>query len=373
VCGSVTNYEKSALKLLENDSVIKILDVLVRNPLTIEEIVDKTGLEKEDVTHLISDMINMDIVRKEGNVYILNFCLFSREDAYKLRELGFTFGEKLYRIILDNLEWIDESLAKTSCSKYTSLDMLRFIVVGAHTLDLKVLSLLYEKKLALCGGNRHPGGNYTLFGREISSKEDVSLVRGMYFGCHSDSWGKYTFRSFGDHSGLRWAFPDVVWRKEPLVMNRLLKLGKEIDVCVKRIACLLENIASDYYCARVRDSSLEYALDTLLELGYIECSDSYCRPIVPVFRASDMKIVRQISDHLGEIIVSFVEDNIFDIRSMLRDFRLYYWVDFRELFTEVWHWIFGATNNILACRGYFFKPIAKRKYEGEYIMWMEVS
>jgi hypothetical protein len=46
-------------------------------------------------------------------------------------------------------------------------------------------------------------------------------------------------------------------------------------------------------------------------------------------------------------------------------------IDPREIFTDVWHWIFGWTNRIIAERGFFYDPPKEREGEGRYIAWIE--
>jgi len=46
-------------------------------------------------------------------------------------------------------------------------------------------------------------------------------------------------------------------------------------------------------------------------------------------------------------------------------------IDPREIFTDVWHWIFGWTNRIIAERGFFYDPPREREGEARYIAWVE--
>jgi len=230
-------------------------------------------------------------------------------------------GEKLADFIVEKLHWADSMLEKLSSSGYASLELLRLIIIGAHVLDLGVLDLLFKKGLALCNVEKHPGGKYILFGREVFNREEyLKLVRGIYLGCHSDTWGNYTFVSFGDHSGY----------------------------------------------------TSEIMLEVLLEMDYTTRDDSVYRLLVPVFTPEDMAVMKTISSHLSRLVVEFIEENLEEIVSNLGDLKPYKWADFREIFTEAWHWIFGATNNILADRGYVAKPAAKSEGEAEHVKWLEV-
>jgi elongation factor P hydroxylase len=44
--------------------------------------------------------------------------------------------------------------------------------------------------------------------------------------------------------------------------------------------------------------------------------------------------------------------------------------DFRMIYVDVWHWIFGQSNRILADRGFIYDPPRRKGDEARYIAWV---
>ena len=377
ICGSISVYEDSALKPLSNVDAHMVLGELIEEPLTVEELGRRTGLSGEEVSRIIGDLLRTRVVRKVGDKLRLNICVFTRRDIYRLREVGFTAGEELADLVVGNLDWVDPMLKKLSCYPYSSLELLRLVVIGAYTLDLCVLKLLFERGLALCSVKKHPGGEYVLFGREVlDAEEHRRLLRGVYYGCHSDTWGRYTFRTFGDHSGYRHAFPDVVWSRREPVMRRLEEVSEDVGEAMEEVGLLLERIACEGGVVELERldvvGAYEALASLLLELEYIARLEAGYKLLIPVLTPEDMNVVKEISARLSDPVMRFIEGKFEELRSSLEDLRAGRWADFREVFTEAWHWIFGAANSILANRGYMAKPTSKGD-EAEYVKWLEIT
>jgi hypothetical protein len=45
-------------------------------------------------------------------------------------------------------------------------------------------------------------------------------------------------------------------------------------------------------------------------------------------------------------------------------------IEFTEVLTEAWHWIFAQTNKILSEKGLLYDPPKRRRGEARYMAWI---
>jgi hypothetical protein len=110
------------------------------------------------------------------------------------------------------------------------------------------------------------------------------------------------------------------------------------------------------------------ALLNLLEaLAYVHGNpDSGYKPLIPVLPQEDARLVEDVLTKSGDILVNWLPENMDELRESLSGITpLKYGLTFEEVFSQVWHYLFGLTNRRLVESGFFSDPYTPtRKYRG---------
>jgi|GEM_PF-1055742 hypothetical protein len=321
VCGNgEREYWEHAYKVKE------LILKLSESPISMEnalQLVDKKSLDY---------LLQEDILKEESGQIKLNFCFTPWEDVLKLREIGVKYGEALAEYLIKNFKGVDDNLKRLNCLRYSKLEYVRFAVVGCYALDLKFLTMLENE----WGESR----KFIPYAREIRDNWK-EIAKDFYWGCHSAKFGNYMFYSFGNHTGSRNAFPDLVWSGKAR-KDEAEALGKALEELHKsgKISEILE------------------------KYGYVG---------VPFLDRDDGKIAWEVADRVASDVEKLVTEEKWEtLKEDLSKLKASQWCTFEELFIEAWHWIFGWANNVLIRRGYFAEP-EESEDGGRYIKWVSFS
>jgi len=318
-CGSDPDYWKHVPNAKE------LLLKLLRSPVTREEALRM--IPEDSLRYLLSN----GLLKEEDGVLKLNFCVLPWEDVLRLREIGVEFGEALAKRLIGLMESFDSRLMKMRGVGCSSLEHVRFSVVGCYGLDLESLRLVF-------GGAFSEG--FVPYAKEI--REGAKrLMEDFYWGCHSSQFGPYTFYSFGNHTGRRNAFPDLVWR------------GKASEEEAISVAKALEE-----HCSKRNAENMKI----LEKYGYEKA---------PFFGPVDEEVGWKVAREVAEEAERFLRKND-ELNGELKRLRASKWCRRDELLIEVWHWIFGWANNVLIREGYFARP-EESEDGGRYIKWIARS
>ncbi len=283
---------------------------------------------REDLEYLL----NVGVLKREGDFVRLGFCFLLWPDRLKLREIGVRYGMVLADFIVEGSDDVDRRLCKLNCARYADVKLLRFMVIGCYALDLGFLKLLWDRW--------EIKRKFIPYACEVG---DDNLAREMYWGCHDGKFGNYMMYTFGDHAGRRDTFPDLVWS------------GRE------RAAMAMEKL---HHGEPVEN---EDALSVLEKYGYIRDG----KLVTPFLDRDDLDVALEVAGEVASRAYEFIDQRIDEIREQLNGLRAREWCSFQEIFIEAWHWIFGWANRELVNRGYFAKPETGR--DGcKYIKWATI-
>jgi predicted transcriptional regulator len=390
--GPMDEYNPS--KITRQKHVPKLLFLLNSEPLTADELSKRLNISIKTVNGLLQDLLRINAVFEKDKRWYISFPIFTKQDIHFLFEKTREPALKLAKEIMRMEPKLKEHLSKLSCAKQVEINKLMFAVVGCFVLDWKALKLLNERDLSLCGKKQQPGGRkYVLIGREDDIEEE--LYDRMYWGSHSDEIGGITFTSFGDHTGCRYAFPDLAWSLSMLperkkkekspdwfwskVVETLNIFQKNCLIELGRILLLLndEGPMSMYVLREkleMEKDQAESLLKMLADMRYISLSKEKARLNYPVFTAEDEEIIEDIWQALSHIVEREACEYFNSLKTELAEITpIRRGIDPREIYTDVWHWIFGWANRIMAERGLFFDPPKEREGEGRYIAWISTQ
>ncbi len=291
-------------------------------------------MSKEEALKLVDKktlnaLLGRDIVLEKNKILHLNLTYFTWEEVKQLRDLGIEYGRKVADMVEEMAEGIDEKLSKLKCYSRDKLGILRFAIIGCHSLNLGFFRTL---KWELRHKKPIP------YVREVEPEEWREMIKDFYWKSCSGSLGRYCFYSFGNPIGKRKCLPDLVLNKEIS-----LKEAYEIEKAVRR-----------YY-----EKGRREAREILMKYGYED---------VLFIPKADLRPT-------GEIVAEFalkVRDKTKewrDLYSTLEGFKASKNTSVEHVFIEAWRWISGWAIKELIDREYFCPPV-----EGEegakYVYWI---
>ncbi len=365
ICGSPGAWDEyNPFYVISQKNVSKVLNLIIEAPLKFNQIVEKTGLSESNVFDAIEKLRKIDAVKILGNVVMPNFVVLFKKDIFMIKEATKSHALKLAERIIEIWDTIKDKLLKVKCTEIVGLRKVAFAVIGAYALDLTGVQILLEEDLAVCGEKKPGDRYYTLYARE-SFRNYKKLIDSIFWGCHRAVDNELGFYSFGDHSGTRFAIPDRSLKDELKVdvEEKILRLIA-YNLMLKSIKGELSIDADDGFGGRL--------IEILVDMSYLKVEGEKLRLNYPLFLEEDGDLIESVVDTLKPAIrktaiegYRLMEKELADITPLKRGYSL------KTIYNEVWHWIFGRANKILAKKGYLYYPPKKRPQEGRYMPWIQ--
>ena len=196
--------------------------------------------------------------------------------------------------------------------------------------------------------------------------------------------GGVTLTTFGDHHSLpRFGLPDLFWLNSTSFQGlegfaeekraaALLLAAYEQDVNgdIARVMMELGREALNERALAARTTVEEGKVDRILAFleaaEYVERKDGAWQAKVLVLRPEDAEPVAKMVALGREIMADWHEANYASIRQALSDLTpIRNGVPFEQVYTEIWHFVFGFANLMLVEEGLFADPYAEsRRYQG---------
>lgn len=372
ICGSLDNPadEVNPLLNLANSRVQEMLLELNTKPCAKDVLLSQWPDCVEDIEKLL----RLNVLRQEqGQVYV-NFTLFNSED----KGLVFTVSEKHAKTLADKII-AEKSKLYTMLSAYSNSkvtpEKLAFMVIGCYCLDWWALSFFKQRGLQDFAKEQAGGYKYTLW----AEKKAAGSLKAVYWGGHSYSAGEYLLHTFGDHESPRYALPDLLFRSPTLdfpggqvlgslFFDKKIELGEEIGRVIETIGktgAPADQIAESAGLPRQRADKI---LELLAALGYTSCESEMVYLVVPYFDQDDLELLSNVACHMIGLLLQWSEDNITQLEQDLAQINpIKNGVPFREVFIQVWHYIFGLTNKGLAEAGFIHDTYAEASRHKGYL------
>jgi len=337
---------------------------MAESPMKREEIESRLSSSKTK----IEDLIRLEIIRQEKDLFFINFPLFTEKDEEIIMKVAEKYSQYLANNILNKKNQIYDLLDKYQPSGIGK-DKLAFIAVGCLNLDLGALDLLAENGYIIHRPEKPGDNHYVLNAEEVT---EFSLKE-IYWGCHSDSINDIMFMTFGDHheGTKRYGFPDILWglgrsfsidvpefyKKELLILfnDQINDLMKKIG----NVLCILKN--SSLNLGKIQELSsigkeeLKHILDFLIKINYVTIKNEVYSLAIPVFSEADKAMLEYIKEIVNEEILSWVDSYYEQIKIDLKDISaVKNRVNYKETFNMLWHYFFGYANKFLAHSGFIY-------------------
>jgi hypothetical protein len=386
ICGNcnVAN-EYNPLIVLRNPLAQSIVKQLNEGPATAVQLITAISGEETKVITLLSALERTGAVIGEGEFYRLAFPVFTTADQQVVWTIATEVGAEIAHRLVEARPALVEIMSNLSPAQYIAIERLLLAVVGCFALDWGGLKRLEELGYVVRHKAQPGGGDYILF---VAEPGDDVKKRFCY--SHNDYVGGYVFTTFGDLTGSRNAFPDILRQIEqtvvesvPFPWNNPLRLALRLyfNDLLTDVACILEALAKEPLAEEtlpqasgVAEEKVAELFPLLVQLGYLCRGTEGWRPAVPVFLASDKTSIKTAVTLVVDLVQTVVAARYDEIRQALEGISpLRNGVPFAEVFTEVWHFIFAEANRILIETGFMASPARPGPDSARFAAWLGCS
>jgi hypothetical protein len=371
--GEIGEYDKYNPEFVcSREYTSEILYLIAKNePFTIcrFEIARFLNIKEEVVVNIINNLELINAVEVKDNTYMVKFPVFLEEDVVEMERYFHNVGEIIGKKIIDMKDMIYEKVSHLRCFKYHSYERILYHIICDEIFDGTAFEF-FTKKNTFCASKLQPGNrDYIIVGYEDSELVENHSNKIL---CSSNNYRSsgFIFNSFGDSNGLRkdmFRFFRLMQKSigsastfdaVNILYNKVLdRMNKKIAYeCGTLICNIIENDITYSQLSEEEKNIVQF----LKELEYISIKDdeSIISLDIPVFYDFELStIIKELSDSILVNIFPIVKeifDNFEINASTLTPVK--HKVAIKETANEVWHQIFGATNEYLVKEGFVATP-----------------
>ena len=331
------------------------------------EIARLLGVEQETLRPVVDSLLTIKVLERRDGTYRICFPVFLQGDVQQMTGILSSVGDSIARTLERLSSQLVPIAQRFRCHKQFSVGRILYHVICDSVFDDRAFAY-FEKEKLLCTSKPQPGNrDYLMIGyeacEEVAQSSNLLLCSSNNYACDG-----IRFNSFGDLCGRRkdmYRFTRI-FDSEPHELAQFLDRSEDIEMLLSsdtediasRCSRMVRGIIStDVYWTDLAEDA-ETAL-LLSELGYISGRQENNRisMMVPVFYQDEQPLIIAV----GDIVLPQIDDAVrraFDSFSMhTGDFTaVKHMVDIKEIGNELWHQIFGLTNEHLAKTGFVDKP-----------------
>jgi hypothetical protein len=355
-------------------AVSALLQSIADEPRSAEYIEESLRKSEADLTLLLE----LGLIKPWDGGYAIGFNYLTLEDHELLLAKLAPYAESLAQSYRD--KWPEfEAIFKAYGIETVDMGEIAYAVLGAMSLDWDGLDITAEKNLRITAENLPGGRDFVIWAKEQSSELNVER---LYWGSHNTTVNGISFTTFGDHYSLpRHALPDLLWNASSRVAkidntprtlrisvykalgpyyqdDFLLDVGKILGV-MRDGAVSIDTISGSM---GTRMERTEAILTLLTELQYVRREgDSYVI-VAPYFSHVDRPILDAARKLGWRLMDDWLDLNYSAVEAELDALTARkYGIPYRQLFTQIWHYLFGLANKALVESGHFADPYAEER------------
>lgn len=384
VFGEVGAYDKyNPYSVLNKTNISEIIYLIAKNdPFSLNEsdIKNELDINSNELNNIINSLNLINAIEIKNDTYKLNFPIFLEKDIeildLKLNEVAMEISNKII-----NLK--DSIISKLNNHEQFNYKRILYHIICDNIFDGVAMDFFTDKDI-FCISKKQPGErNYIIVGYENTKKLETHSNNLL---CSSNNYRTkdFIFNSFGDCNGDRkdvYRFFRQVDKNNDSISkfenlnNSYNTLNDHINRNIMNdCGNLIINISkgsNDYNSYEEYDKQL---LEFLKNINYINIDDKNKISIeVPIFDKNHTTIVNDISKiilpNIEDIVQRFlnnIEIDSSDITSVKHG------IDIKEISNELWHQIFGVTNEYLVKCGFVEKP-SSSNIEGSYLKGLYIK
>jgi hypothetical protein len=300
------------------------------------------------------DLVKLQLVRRDGDRYLLGFPVYSAADLRRIREVTQRYAASLADALLARKAEIEAVLPSCTAPGVDRREVA-FIVLGCVSLDWDGLELAAKKGYRTM--KKRPDGRYGAWAQE---KSDVTADR-IYWSSGTPSYGDALLVSFGD--GHAQYLSGLYNPPAPLRSPNASQYATKCLLALRDGDRSLDELRSTL---RITPEEAQSLTKLLVDLEFVTQQNGRYQAHIPVLARTDKKAVQQLRRIGNEVMAKWLADNYDKLKSDLSfTAPAHQGVPYTEEFNAVWHYVFGLANRQLVETGLFADPYAStRKYQG---------
>lgn len=370
--GEIGEYDKYNPEFVCNrEYASEILYIIAKNkPFTISrfEIAKLLNIKDEVVANNINNLELINAIEVKNNSYQVKFPIILEKDIEKIEKYIYKVGEVIGKKIIDIKDVLYAKVSQLRCFKHYTYERILYHIICDKIFDGTAFEF-FTKRNTFCSSKLQPGNrNYIIVAYEDSKLVEKHSNKIL---CSSNNYrsSELTFNSFGDLNGLRkdmFRFFRLTQKsvhsaspfdKVNIAYNNVLdRMNKKIAYeCGNLIRSVIEKDITYSQLSEQEKSIAQF----LQELEYISINEDNSISVnITVFYDFEVATtIKELSDIILENIFPIVKEifdsfeiNVSEITPVRHN------VDIKETANELWHQIFGATNEYLVKEGFVATP-----------------
>jgi len=333
------------------------------------EISELLNINEEIIIEVIKSLELINAIEVKDDTYRVKFPVFLEEDVIEMENYLNNIGGLIGRKVMEMKDILYKKVSELRCSKSHSYERILYHIICDKILDGTAFEFFTERN-TFCTSKEQPGDrDYIIVAYQNSELVENHSNKLL---CSSNNYRSsgFTFNSFGDTNGSRKDMFRVLRLVQKSIdnsspfgevneaYNRVLDgVNKELAYECGMLICNVINKNLKYEDLSQKEKNLTKFLK---ELEYININknDNNISINIPVFYNFEIStVIREMSDILLLNIFPIVKDifDNFEVNATnLTPIR--HKVDIKETANELWHQIFGATNEYLVKEGFVAVP-----------------
>ncbi|EGT3616239.1 hypothetical protein FHH43_08345 [Clostridium perfringens] len=380
--GEIGVYDKYSPEYVCNKEFApEVLYIIAKNnPYTIarDEIINTLGIKEKLFDELITSFKEVNFIESKDNRYKINFPVFLEEDLKELDNYLCNIGNQIGDIIIENKAIIYNKIENLSSFSNFSKERLLYHIICDNIFDGTAIDFFGDKDIFCTSKNQPDNRDYLVIGYE-EGEEIESYSNKLLCSSNNFSSKSFNFNSFGDSNGNRKDMYRFFRQSQQKLEN--ITSFKEVNLAyIKIIENKNREIAEDCgnLILKVLNFKVKYLdlnkkekdlADFLIKINYLSLDEvnEILKCDVPIFTKEDRIIIEEISSLVLNETLELIRNFFIDFEKGNKNLMaLKHKVDIKEVANELWHQIFGLTNEYLVKNDFVEKPM-DIKGEGRYL------
>ena len=323
-------------------------------------------------------LVELGLIKPWDGGYAIGFNYLTLEDHELLVTMLAPYAESLAQSYRDKWPKFRE-IFKAYGIKTVDMGEIAYAVLGAMSLDWDGLDITAEKNLRITADNLPGDRDFVLWAKEQSTEINV---KELYWGSHNTTVNGIRFTTFGDHYSLpRHALPDLLWYMSsrvakidnaPLALRSsvnkalapyyqddfLLDVGNILGV-MRDGAVSIDAISASMDARVERTAAI---LTFLTEMQYVRNDGDAYVIVAPYFSHADRPMLDAARELGWQLMDDWLDLNYSPVEAELDALTARkYGIPYRQLYTQIWHYLFGLANKALVESGHFADPYSEER------------
>lgn len=344
---------------------------------------DKLNINISEVENIVLNLRKINAIDEKNKKYKINFPVFLERDVEILDGFLKNVGKNIGNRVINLRDKIEDEVLKLNCINFNSVERILYHVICDKVFDGIAFDFFANKNIFSVSKIQPGERDYIIVAYEESEKIECHSNKLL---CSSNNYStkNILFNSFGDGDGFRkdmYRYFRLLYRSiddgigfHDLNIAYINILDDFNNMIVKACGDLINKLLNNNIKYNNLDEKNKKLVNFLVELNYLKINKNNgdVNIDVPVFLSSEKNIIDKIANIILLDILLDVENIFTKFEAVMSDLTsVKHKVSVKDVGNELWHQIFGYTNEYLIKCEFVATPKFKEG-EGRYLqsIWL---